>query len=131
MKYATKVREIPNRGMPDGWVLWKLSEPIVLDPENWKTGGIPKDWDGLYVISSKAQNWGKPTAKIKGVSEFCMGFAGGNPEEILVFPARARENDSTEDVVISFLDIGGSYHEESHESALAGMGYTVVTHDPT
>ena len=71
----------------------------------------------LYRLSHPVQSgWDDESEKTSFVLVSCAnGY--GHRNEILVFPAR--EDGST----ISMGEIGGCYCEESHASALAGMGF--------
>jgi hypothetical protein len=64
--------------------------------------GYSEEGKTSFVVSSKAN-------------------AYGNANEILIFPATATGK------IIQFGEIGGSYEEESHATALAGMGFTLAT----
>ena len=93
--HSTFVRSINERQ-----ALYRVSSPVRFYDS--KSGS---ESEATFVVASKPMN--------------CAGFLGGNPAEILVFPA------SESGEVLSYGEIGGSYNEESHESALADMGFPV------
>jgi len=104
--HSTFVRSINERQ-----ALYRVSSPVrFYDSES------DSESEATFVVASKSMNWtGDRTAR----GSFGAGFLGGNPAEILVFPA------SESGEVLSYGEIGGSYNEESHESALADMGFPV------
>lgn len=105
---AVIVRELNPRQL-----LLRLDPPARL--------GYGREWTTEFVVSSKALAWTGVAVPL-GSSPFMNGFSGGNPREVLVFPAR--EDGSIREL----LEIGGSYDEpDGHVSALAGMGYELVT----
>jgi hypothetical protein len=98
-KTATVVRTLNERQ-----ILCRLSQPV-----QWGWG--EEKGETSYVVSSKANAFGQPGMEM---------LLGGYASEILVFPAE--ESGS----IIEMIEIGGSYSEESHSSALEGMGFRLL-----